>query len=121
VDMFNFWVEISAIPLQLPREQDCWILLALVDQGFSEEELIRLNWVRCHQHVLFVLDVFDTNGRALDWWYLTRRPTAEVWSTLLFPRKLPPHWDFHVAEGTPPPCALGTRQALTGQSRCKGS
>jgi hypothetical protein len=28
VDMFNFWVEISAIPLQLPWEQDRWIMLA---------------------------------------------------------------------------------------------
>ncbi len=60
------WTEISAIPLQLPREQDRWIMLALVDQGFSEEELIRLNWVRCHQHVPFVSDVFDASGRALD-------------------------------------------------------
>ncbi len=96
VDMFNFWVEISAIPLQLPWEQDCWIMLALVDQGFSEEELICLNWVRCHQHVLFVSDVFDASGRALDWRYLTWRPTAEVRSTLLFPRELPPHQNFHL-------------------------
>jgi hypothetical protein len=94
--MFNFWVEISAIPLQLPREQDRWIMLALVDQGFSEEELICLNWVRCHQHVLFVLDVFDASGRAMDRRYLTWRPTAEVWSTLLFPRESPPHRDFHL-------------------------
>ncbi len=94
--MFNFWVEISAIPLQLPRERDRWIMLALVDQGFSEEELIRLNWVRCHQQVLFVLDVFDASGRALDRRYLTQRPTAEVWSTLLFPRESPPHWNFQL-------------------------
>jgi hypothetical protein len=79
VDMFNFQVEISTIPLQLPREQDHWIMLALVDQGFSEEALICLNQVRCHQLVLFVSDVFDTSGRALDWRYLSWRPTAEVW------------------------------------------
>ncbi len=96
VDMFNFWVEISAIPLQLPREQDRWIMLALVDQGFREEELICLNQVRCHQHVLFVSDEFDASGRALDRQYLTRWPTAEVWLTLLFPRELPPHWDSHL-------------------------
>jgi hypothetical protein len=96
VDMFNFWVEISAIPLRLPREQDRWIMLTLVDQGFSEEELIHLNWVRCHQHILFVSDVFDASGRALDWRYLTWWPTAEVWSTLLFPKESPPHWDFHL-------------------------
>jgi hypothetical protein len=94
--MFNFRVEISAIPLQLPRERDRWIMLTLVDQRFSKEELIRLNQARCHQHVLFVSDVFDASGRALDRGYLTRRPTAEVWSTLLLPRELPPHRDFHL-------------------------
>ena len=94
--MFNFWVEISAIPLQLPLEQDRWIMLALVDQGFSEEELICLNWVRCHQHALFISDVFDASGKALDWRYLTRRPTNEVWSTLLFPRESPPDQDSHL-------------------------
>ncbi len=100
VDMFNFRVEISATPLQLPREQDHWIMLALVDQGFSEEEMICLNRVRCHQQILFVSDVFDASGRALDRWYLTRRPTAEVWSTLLFQRELPPHQDFHLWQRT---------------------
>jgi hypothetical protein len=83
-------------PLQIPWEQDCQMMLALVDQGFNEDELICLNWVRCHQHVLFVPDVFDASGRALDQQYLTRRPTSEVWLTPLFARESPPHQDFHL-------------------------
>ncbi len=43
VEMFNFWVAIATPSLQLPRECDRWMMLALVDQGYSEDELIHLN------------------------------------------------------------------------------
>ncbi len=66
LDMFGFRVELSPLPLLHPRENDRWLMLALEGLGFREEELIRLNRVRCHQQVLFLLDVFDASGRALD-------------------------------------------------------
>jgi hypothetical protein len=72
------------------------MMLALIDQGYSEDELIHLNQVRCHQQVLFILDVFDASGRALDRRYLTRRPMDVAWSTLLFPRESPPNQDIHL-------------------------
>ncbi len=69
--MFGFWVEIFELPLQLPGECDGWIMLAFVEQEFSDDGLIRLDRVRCHQHgVLFKSDVFDMSGRALDRRYL---------------------------------------------------
>jgi hypothetical protein len=72
------------------------MMLALIDQGYSEDESICLNRVRCHQQVLFISDVFDASGRALDWRYLTRRQMNVAWSTLLFPREAPPNRDIHL-------------------------
>ncbi len=71
-------------------------MLVLEDHGFSKEELIRLNQVRCYQQVLFLSDVLDTSGRALDRRYLRQRPTDEVWSTLLFPQESPSYQDVHL-------------------------
>jgi hypothetical protein len=89
-------VEIAPLPLQPPRENNRWLMLALIDHGFSKNELIHLNRVRCHQQVLFLSDVFDASGWALDQRYLSRRSTDEVWSTLLFPRESPPYQDIHL-------------------------
>jgi hypothetical protein len=85
LDMFCFWVEISSLPLLQPRKNNRWLMLVLENHGFSEEELIRLNQVWCHQQVLFLSDVLDASGRALDRRYLRQRPMDKVWSTLLFP------------------------------------
>ncbi len=66
VERFGFRVEIAPLPLLHPWENNCWLMLALEDHGFSEDELICLNQFRCHQQVLFLSDVFDASGRALD-------------------------------------------------------
>jgi hypothetical protein len=94
VAMFGFKVELRALPLQLPREGDSWIMRAFDALGFTEEELLRLNRVRCNQHVLFTSDVFDASGRSVDRKYLARRPSGESWSTLIFPQERPPRRDF---------------------------
>jgi hypothetical protein len=66
IDIFGFKVEICKLPLQFPRENDGWIMRAFTRLDFNEDELVRLNWVRCHQQVLFISDVFDASGRAVD-------------------------------------------------------
>ncbi len=71
-------------------------MLVLMEQGFGKEEMIRLNWVRCHQQSLFLSDVFDAGGQALNQRYLTRRPTDKAWSTLLFPRESPLVRNFYL-------------------------
>jgi hypothetical protein len=43
VDMFCFQVEIIDLPLALPREHNSWIMLAFVELGFTDDELIGLN------------------------------------------------------------------------------
>jgi hypothetical protein len=94
--MFRFTVEVCEPALELPRLNDGWIMLAFVELGFTEEELIGLNRARCHQQVLYISDVFDASGRALDRKYLARQQEGEVWSTLLFPLEKPSARDFRL-------------------------
>ena len=63
---------------------------------FNEDEMLRLNRVRCHKQVLFISDVFDASGKAVDRKYLARRPSEEAWSTLIFPQERPPRRDFNL-------------------------
>lgn len=94
IDMFGFKVEIRELPLQFPRENDEWIMRAFTSLGIPEDELLRLNRVRCHQQVIYISDVFDASGRAVDRKYLRPRALEETWSTLIFPQERPPRKDF---------------------------
>ncbi len=92
--MFCFQVEITDLPLEPLQEHDSWIMLAFVELGFTDDELIGLNWAQCYQHVLFKSNIFNASGQALDRQYLKRRPAGKVWSTLLFPQEQPLAKDF---------------------------
>jgi hypothetical protein len=69
---------------------------AFAQLDFSEEELHRLNRVRCHQQVLFVSDILDASGRAVDKKYLVLRPSRVAWPTLIFPQERPPGRDLNL-------------------------
>jgi hypothetical protein len=86
MDLFNFKVEINELPLKMPWERNSWLMLVLEREGYSETELIRLNWVQYHQQVLFYSNISDTRGRSIDRRYLTKRTSEESWSRLIFPR-----------------------------------
>ena len=55
MDRFGICISVLLGELQLPRENDNWIMLSFVDNGHSAEELEQLNQVRMHQQVLFCL------------------------------------------------------------------
>jgi hypothetical protein len=81
VDMFNILVKIRelSLPLKFPREHDGWLMISMLENvGYLVDELICLNWVQCHQQVLFYLDIFDAGGRMLDRGYLTKRLTGTM-------------------------------------------
>ena len=54
IHIFNLTVEIRALPLPFPRENDDWLMLVFEREGYTDDKLIRLNRVRCHQHVVFI-------------------------------------------------------------------
>jgi hypothetical protein len=49
-----------------------------------------------HQQVLYLSDVMDANGRAIDRKYLQPRPMEETWSDLVFPIEQPAPRDFRI-------------------------
>ena len=58
-----------------------------IQMNYNYQELCQLNRVRVHQQVVFLSDVCDANGRALDKKYLHKQPYQKQWSTLLFPKE----------------------------------
>ncbi len=65
---------------------------------FDKDELARLNRVRLHQQVLFLSDILDARGTAINRKYLQRRPWSERWSTITFLLENPPVKDFKLWE-----------------------
>jgi hypothetical protein len=98
VDKFLVRVEILELPLKFPRMLDNWLMIAFKAMDYDETALIRLNRVQCHQQVVFILDVLDASGKAIDRRYLTRRQKRETWSILIFPQERPPDKDFRLWE-----------------------
>ena len=71
VSKFNITVEIALLPINPPREGNQWFMKAVVAAGmYDAKELIRINRFRCHQQVLFLYDILDAGGRAIDKRYL---------------------------------------------------
>ncbi len=62
------------------------------------EELRRLNRVRIHQQVLFLLCVLGASGKTLDAKYLKHCQENKKWSRLKFPNERPPRKDFKLWE-----------------------
>jgi len=90
-DKFKVTIEVNPLTLQPLREQDTWLMQAIEDAGaFNKEEKRRINGFRCHQQVLFLSDIMDAGGRAIDEKFFKRRPVEEQWSQLVYPIKNPP-------------------------------
>ncbi len=64
---FNISVEIALLPIKPPSERDKWFMQVVIESGLTNaEELIQIDCYRCHQEVLFVSDVLDASGKAID-------------------------------------------------------
>lgn len=89
--IWQFWLTITLgnVDCHPPRVGDDWLMRHLMALEFSPKDLARLNRVRLHQQVLFVSDVMDAGGKAIDRAYLTRQEDGDRWSSLLFPTERP--------------------------------
>lgn len=67
----------------------CWL-------GIDSAELKRLNKVQMAQQVLFMSDVLDARGTAIDKKYLTPRLPNQQWSSYSLPIERPPKKDFRL-------------------------
>ncbi len=73
VHLFRIDVRIGNVSFSPPRVGDEWLMRCFLRMGFTRSELVRLNRVRLAQQVIFLSDVLDAGGRALDRKYLCRR------------------------------------------------
>ena len=96
ISLFNLCVETRELPLQPPRANDKWLMVLLMEAGYTKVELIQLNRVCCHQQVIFYLDILALNGQSLDRRYLTWRPEDKMWSNLIFPIEQTAPRDFSI-------------------------
>jgi hypothetical protein len=73
-------------------------MAAFENADYNVKALVCSNRVRCYQQAIFILDVLNASGKAIDRKYLTRRQKGELWSTLIFPQEKPPDKDFKLWE-----------------------
>jgi hypothetical protein len=89
-------IQLAQIPLQPPRERDTWIMAEFIRMNYDTQSLCKLNRVRLHQQVIFLSDVMDASGRAINSKYLDKRPWNEQWSSVIFPKERPSDSDFRL-------------------------
>jgi len=85
---FNIKVQFAPLPLEPPRIRDSWIMKDFIQLNYSPQELRQLNRVRMHQQVIFLSDVRDASGRALDKNISTQGLMATNGLRFHFPRKI---------------------------------
>jgi hypothetical protein len=96
VFIFGITLEGGRLKICPPREWYEWIMPMLVQLGYTATELLRLNQVRVHQEVLFLLDVMDARGTVIDKHYEQMRTNGEKWSRFSFPWQSPPKKEFQL-------------------------
>ena len=96
VFLFGVVLVEGRLKIEPPRQDDEWLMPIFRKLYFSEPELERLNKVRLHQQVVFVSDVMDAGGRALDLKYLNKRDKQERWSSYCFPKQVVSNKDIRL-------------------------
>jgi hypothetical protein len=92
----NIEIQLAPLPLQPPREQDPWIMAEFLQMDYDTHALRQLNWAKLYQQVIFLSDMMDASGRAIESKYLDERPYGEQWSSLIFPKEMSSCSDFRL-------------------------
>jgi hypothetical protein len=88
-DRFGVTIETAKGPLSFPGDGDRFLMLVLMERGYSRETMRWLNRVRIHLQVLFLLDVLTALGCRIDNAATRRRPPTSQMSTLNWPKEEP--------------------------------
>ena len=77
---------------------------------YNTQALCQLNRVRLYQQVIFLSDVMDASGRAIELKYLDEQPHNNQWSSHIFLKEMQSHSDFRLwKEVLPQIGAMGGR------------
>ncbi len=89
VDKFGVTIETARGPLAFPRRGDEFLMLVLMERGYSRGIIRWLNRVRIHMQVLFLSDVLTVSGNRIDTTAFRLRPATDRQSTLDWPKEAP--------------------------------
>jgi hypothetical protein len=89
VDKFGVIVETAKETLAFSRHGDKFLMLVLMERGYSIETVRQLNRVRIHMQVIFLLDVLTMLGNRIDGAALRLQPSTDRMSTLNWPKEEP--------------------------------
>ena len=84
VSFFGFTLSVNNLLVCYPREGDDWLMSRFIARGYIANELVVLNQVRKHLHVLFLSDIQGAGGGSVDKRYLHKRQEGERWSSMKF-------------------------------------
>jgi hypothetical protein len=93
-DKFGLTIKTAIGSLAFPRRGDKFLMLVLMERGHSRETIRRLNRVRIHMQILFLLDVPTVSGNKIDEAVLQPRQPTERASMLNWLREEPTEADM---------------------------
>jgi hypothetical protein len=88
-DRFGVTIETTKGPLSFPRDRDRFLMLVLMERGYSRETMRWLNRVRIHLQVPFLLDVLTVSGCRIDSAATCQQPPTSWMLTLNWPKEEP--------------------------------
>ena len=71
-------------------------MAAIFAQQYPKDDIQCISMVHLHQHFLFLLDMLDARGNAIDLRYITPQQQGVWWSSYNFPKECPPPQDFRL-------------------------
>jgi hypothetical protein len=96
LSMFNMQVVIAGQPEEYPREGNQFIMQALIQAGYTNKALGRLNRVQVSLQLLFMSDILTASGNKISTEILSCRPKGEAWSSMRWPHEIPTDLDMQL-------------------------
>jgi hypothetical protein len=96
LSMFNMHVIVADQPKEFPREGNQFIMTVLINAGYANEALDRLNIVHGSLQFLFMSDILTASGNKISIEILSHCPLGEAWSNMRWPNKHPTDSDIQL-------------------------
>jgi hypothetical protein len=96
LSMFNMQIIILDQPKEYPREGNQFIMQVLIQAGYTNKSLERLNRVRVSLQLLFMSDILTASGNKISTEVLSHHPQGEAWSNMRWPHKHPTDSDLQL-------------------------
>ena len=96
LSMFNMQVIIVDQPKEFPREGDQFIMQVLIQVGYTNEALGRLNRVRVSLQLIFMSDILTVSGNKISTEVLSCHPQGEAWLKMRWPHQRPTDLDLQL-------------------------